>query len=72
VSERSEMSDASGPVLNIEDAEEHQALDGDHWGGTYKVLTPFMEKQGGSLGVNLSRMPPGRVGCPFHYHLLED
>lgn len=66
------MDSTIGPVLNVDDAEEHEALDGDFWGGTYKVLTPFMPKTGGRLGVSLSRMPPGRVGCPFHYHMLED
>lgn len=65
------MDQPRGPVLNIKDAEDHEASDGRYWGGSYKVLTPFMEGRG-SLGANLSRLPPGRVGCPFHYHLLED
>lgn len=60
------------PVVNIADAPVESALGGDHWGGSYQVLTPLMEAAGRKLGVNLSRMPPGRSGCPFHYHMLED
>ncbi len=66
------MTDITSPVLNIDEAEAHESLGGEHWGGSYQVLTPFLEAQGRSLGVSLSRMPPGRVGCPFHYHMLED
>jgi uncharacterized cupin superfamily protein len=31
-----------------------------------------MRPRGGVLGVNVTRLPPGSVGCPFHYHMLED
>lgn len=31
-----------------------------------------MEASGASLGVNLTRLPPGRALCPFHSHLIED
>lgn len=61
-----------GPVLNVDEAEEHESLDGEHWGGWYRDLTPAMVENGGSLCVNISRTPPGRVGCPFHYHMLDD
>ncbi len=26
----------------------------------------------GHLGMNLSRVPPGQSGCPFHTHQIED
>jgi uncharacterized cupin superfamily protein len=31
-----------------------------------------MQPRGGRLGVNQSRLPPGRATCPIHYHQLED
>ncbi len=31
-----------------------------------------MRPGGGSLGVNLMRVPPGRAACPFHTHQRED
>lgn len=58
-------------VVNWRDAEEHDALDGDDYGGSYRILTPALEEPG-RLGVNMSRLPPGRAGCPFHTHALED
>ena len=59
-------------VINVADAEEVAHLSGDHWGGTYRVLTPAMAGLGGTLGVNQSRCPPGRTVCPFHRHHRED
>ncbi len=67
------MSDAKAPpVVNQADQEEHEELEGDHWGGYYKVLTPSMPERLGRLGVNMTRCPPGRTICPFHAHHLED
>jgi uncharacterized cupin superfamily protein len=60
------------PVLNIDDAPEQRYGDDPHWGGPFQVLTPFMQAKGRDLGVNLSRLAPGHVGCPFHAHQLED
>jgi len=59
-------------VVNIEDQEEHVHLSGDHWGGSYRVLTPGMRERGGKLGVNVTKVPPGRACVPFHTHQLED
>jgi len=63
-------------VVNARDEEEHVHLEGEHWGGSYKVLTPAMvNDQGGRtgrLGVNQTTLPPGRALCPFHYHQRED
>lgn len=68
------MTDKQRPantVVNWRNAEEHTALDGDDYGGSYRILTPSMDEPG-RLGVNMSRLPPGRAGCPFHTHALED
>ena len=63
-------------VVNARDQEEHVHLDGEHWGGSYKVLTPALRgtdgRGMGRLGINETRLPPGRALCPFHYHQRED
>lgn len=59
-------------MLNIDEAEELDWVDGEHWGGSYRVLTPHMVANGGALSMNVSRPPAQRVGCPFHFHLLDD
>ena len=59
-------------VVNVDEVEEVEHLFGEHWGGAYKALTPSMAPRGGRLGVNLTRLPPGRALCPFHYHRRED
>jgi len=66
------MSDTASPVVNVDEVEEILHLEGEHWGGGYKPLTPSMKPHGRQLGMNISRLPPGRAGCPFHYHQLED
>ncbi len=64
--------DIVNPVVNLDDVPVHEAIDGDHWGGTYKVLTPTMRERGGRLGMVQNRLLPGRAGCPFHSHRHED
>jgi uncharacterized cupin superfamily protein len=59
-------------VVHIDDVEEIDHREGRHWGGTYKPLTPALAAQRGRLGVNLTRVPPGRTACPFHTHARED
>lgn len=66
------MSTLPPHVVNVDEVAEIEHLDGEHWGGAYRPLTPSMKPKGGRLGVNQSRLPPGRVTCPFHYHQLED
>lgn len=60
------------PITNLDDA----PVDGlpleTQWSGTWKVLTPHMRAAGGTLGVVQNTLPPGAVGCPFHWHLRED
>lgn len=64
--------DASNPVINVDEAPEIEGAEGEHWGASYKILTPSMRPRGGSLGVNYLRVPPGRAVCPFHAHQRED
>ena len=59
-------------VINVDRVEEEVHFDGDHWGHAYKVLTPGMRPRDGRLGVNQTRLPPGRAATPFHCHQLED
>ncbi len=66
------MSDDEAVVVNVNDVKEEVYLDGDHWGHAFKVLTPSMRGKGGKLGVNQTRLPPGRAAGPFHHHRLED
>lgn len=62
------------PITHLHDAEEHHHSDPDvpGYAQSYRVLTPFMEARGGRLGVNVTRVPPGHVACPFHHHARED
>lgn len=66
------MEEVFEPVVNVADVEEETTGEGAPWAGTWKVLTPHMRDAGGSLGMVFNRLPPGSVGCPFHWHLLED
>lgn len=64
--------DTPHPVINIDEAPVEGSRDTPPWGGTYQVLSSFMQAKGRDLGVVLNRMPPGHVGAPFHHHMLED
>lgn len=66
------MTQSRGPVLNIEDAEEDDGGDDPIWGGAFRILTPFMEENGGALAMNVTRLAPGKIGCPFHAHYVDD
>jgi uncharacterized cupin superfamily protein len=65
------MSETTSPVVHVDELEEISRVMGE-WGGHYKVLTPSMRPRGGSLGVNLMRVPPGHAAVPFHTHERED
>jgi uncharacterized cupin superfamily protein len=41
-------------------------------GQDHRLLTPFMTANGGAVTMNVSRLPPQRIGCPFHFHMLDD
>jgi len=53
-------------VINVAEAEEVAGLDGARFGSFWKVLAK------GRLGLNQTRVPPGRTSCPFHAHRRED
>ncbi len=72
VAESPPMSDVSPHVINVDAVDEVVDFDGERWGSAYKPLTPPSTRTGGRLGVNQSRVPPGRTSCPFHYHQRED
>jgi uncharacterized cupin superfamily protein len=59
------------PVTNLDEAPTEGGGEAP-WGATWKVLTPHMRAAGGSLGVVQNTLPPGNVGCPFHWHARED
>jgi uncharacterized cupin superfamily protein len=54
-------------VLNLDEVEEECSFEGEHWGHAWKGLTRI-----GKLGVNQTRLPPGRVAVPFHHHRRAD
>jgi uncharacterized cupin superfamily protein len=66
------MKDQLSAVVNVDEVTEVDHRSGECWGGFDKRLTPSMRPNGGSLGVSQSRLPKGRVMCPFHYHQRED
>lgn len=59
------------PIVNAAEAPRQGGGEG-HWTSSYRVLTPHMRAAGGSLGVVENTLPPGGVGCPFHWHARED
>lgn len=59
-------------IVNVEQAEEVEHAPGEPWHHFYRVLTPSMRPRGGSLGVCINRVPPGKTACPFHAHQRED
>ena len=60
------------PITNVHDAPVEGLPPDTPWSGTWKVLTPHMRAAGGTLGVVQNTLPPGAVGCPFHWHTRED
>jgi uncharacterized cupin superfamily protein len=68
----SEDNEIACHVVNVDEVEETSCINGEHWGGFDRVLTPSMRPRGGRLGVAQSRLPKGRTMCPFHYHERED
>ncbi len=68
------MTDPKAPnVVNIDEIEEITHSRGEHWGASYKPLTPVLSAYpDGRLGVNITRLPQGRTVCPFHSHQRSD
>jgi uncharacterized cupin superfamily protein len=59
-------------IVNIADVTEITQTDGGRWESRDKPLTPALAPRIGHLGVTLTRIPPGKTGCPFHTHQIED
>jgi uncharacterized cupin superfamily protein len=66
------MSEPPSYIVNVDQVRDTEHTVGEHWGGSYRPLTPLLDAKVGGLGVNQSRLPPGRTTCPFHYHQRED
>lgn len=66
------MSESVPYIVNLDQVDETARHKGDHWGASFKALTPSMRPRGGNLGVNHMRLPPGRTAVPFHHHRRED
>lgn len=64
--------DGFDPIINVDQASVEGGNAPSPWAGTYRVLTPQMRAAGGSLGVAYNTLPPGSIGCPFHWHARED
>lgn len=60
------------PVCQLGQAPEESTGSPSPWAGRWRVLTPHMREAGGRLGVVHNTLPPGSVGCPFHWHHRED
>ncbi len=58
-------------VVNVDHVAEVVFQNGSSWESHDKRLAPAGRREG-RLGVVLSRIPPGKSGCPFHTHQLED
>jgi len=68
----SETPETASRVVKVERAGERSHFHGEGWGGHFRPLTPSMGPNGGALGVNWMRCPPGKAMVPFHTHLRED
>lgn len=66
------MADPFDPVTRRDDAPVESFETSGPWRARWRVLTPHMRAAGGALGVIENTLPPGAVGCPFHWHLRED
>ena len=59
------------PIVNVAEVEE-VVHGGRPFGQAYKPLTPALDAHEGRLGINQTRLAPGQVAVPFHYHLRSD
>lgn len=60
----------SGPVFNIDDAELDRWSQGTLYAGADVRVGPKIGVR--DLGISFSEVPPGKSGCPFHNHHVED
>jgi uncharacterized cupin superfamily protein len=59
-------------VVNAADVAEEIWQNGPFWEQHFKPLTPALQPRMGRLGMNLTRVPPGKTSCPFHTHAIAD
>ncbi len=58
------------PVVNINDSKLESWERGTLYGGADARLGPMIGVK--DLGISYSEVPPGKSGCPFHNHHVED
>lgn len=58
------------PIVNIGEAELKPWTQGTLYGGADVRLGPMIGVR--DLGISYSEVPPGKSGCPFHNHHVED
>lgn len=60
------------PIINLDDLTLHHSPDDGtrYGGGAYGVISDEIGAK--KLGYNLSIVPPGRRGCPFHSHRSQE
>jgi uncharacterized cupin superfamily protein len=64
-----------GKIPNVVRADELEWTEwhhGDHYQTWEKRLSAAMPPEKGHVGVVIQRIPPGKLTCPFHYHMEED
>ena len=54
-------------IVNVEDIAWKEDSHGEHYVSAARRLSGKM-----ALGVRVERIPPGKLSCPYHYHLKED
>jgi len=59
-------------IVNVDSVKEIELTEGEYWSSAWKPLTPALDVYPGRIGANLTRVPPGKTGCPFHTHARED
>lgn len=55
-------------IVKTEEQPWEDAVHDEHYAGKYRVLT----SEGMKLGANIECIEPGKVTCPFHWHLKSD
>jgi uncharacterized cupin superfamily protein len=64
------MSETTSPVVNIDELPLEKWERGTLYGGADVRIGPKIGVK--DLGISFSEVPPGKSGCPFHNHHVED
>ena len=54
------------PVINIADSKTHTGVSGEYFAYSMTELAGALGAK--AIGANLTRIPPGKAGFPFHHH----